>query len=625
MSRLRWVAPLLLLAAAASASSTSHAVSPSPVAGTTALAGETFDVAAFNAKRKKLERDIAVAIAAFDAALAENGAAARREWHEYLHWNKWAEPIQAAGDYRAAELERIAWRLYAAKDGFEHSEINALRSALSDYVTFATAVAEANGDLAGEFRRRRAALESAAAEPASEVAVGEASWWLAATGQAGDELAVLRRKFDYPPVVLQVHRDLVADKLNAFERTSSEQVNQRHVIQGATVVGAANVKATTTAALVDKPSEVRLRIVTHGTVAAPHNVASAGRVRVVSASTAEFTAASEIYWDGKQFTATTPTAAAELRSRVKSIGAPLAFRRAAKRRVAASRGSAENQAEATIEREASAKMHTQLDAAVEKLNRKAAGFLNFVARTADPPERWQTAVTSTAIEVGFMPRAISGVWARPRAMPPLEGIETLGISFHDSAIEQLFRTQLGGKRWTDVDFSVMQRELTGVNAHEHMIGLEPERWSVQWDWRRPVSIEFEPDRAIVYYRFSRAEVDGYVTRVPFEVRAEMQVSGPPLGLEMRMLEPASVASIKADAALPPQVHSLLERKFRGLFGERFSLDNLQFPAGGHLDGMSRFRVAGARHDSQWIHLRYTNRGPNGEMLVGETPGSTIGK
>ena len=92
---------------------------------------------------------------------------------------------------------------------------------------------------------------------------------------------------------------------------------------------------------------------------------------------------------------------------------------------------------------------------------------------------------------------------------------------------------------------------------------------------------------------------------------------------MVMLQPARVAILRPDQLLPPQVQSLMERKFRELFGEKFSLDNLQFPAGSHLDGMSRFRVAGVRHDSQWIHLRYTNRGPNGELLIGETPGSTI--
>ena len=266
-------------------------------------------------------------------------------------------------------------------------------------------------------------------------------------------------------------------------------------------------------------------------------------------------------------------------------------------------------------------MREQLAPAVEKLNRKASNFLNFVARTADPAERWETSVTPTAIQIGYVPHSISGLAARPHAMPPLEGNETLGISFHDSAFQQIFRAQLGGKRWRDVDFAVMQRELTGSNTQEHMIGLEPERWSVQWDWRRPVHIQFKPDRAVVCYRFARVEVDGYAVEIPCEVRAEMEVSAPPLGLEMRMLTPASVTCVDPEEALPPQLQELLERKFRGLFGERFSLHNLQFPAGGHLDGMSRFRVAGVKHDSQWIHLRYTNRGPNGEILVGETPES----
>lgn len=624
MNPVNRMATLVALAVSCSALSPLHAATPTSTLPATVEKIASFDGTAFKAERERLKRELAAAIVAFDQWLASGDAAAQTEWRRYLHWDRWAEPIVSADDFRPEELQRISWRLYAPKDGFEHPRIVTLRSAVNAYANFNHAVAVADDDMVGELNRRLAELRRAAVDPTADEAVAEAAWWLAVTRQAPNELATLRRTFSHPPIILQAHRDLVADKLHKFQRTSSEQRQQRRVIQGATVVGPSNIETTTTASLVESPSDARLRILTRGSVTAPHNIATNGRVRVASASNAEFTAAADIYFEDGMFLATEPQADAQIRTHVKSIDAPLGFRRAAERRVAASRGPAQNQAKSTIERETKERMHQQLATAVEKLNRKASNFLNFVARTADPAERWETSVTPNAIQIGYVPHSTSGLAARLRTMPPLEGDETLGISFHDSAFQHIFRAQLGGKRWRDVDFAVMQRELTGSNTQEHMIGLEPERWSVQWDWRRPIHIEFKPDRAVVRYRFARVEVDSYTSELPFEVRAELQVSASPLGLEMRMLSPASVTCVDPDDALPPQIQTLLERKFRGLFVDRFSLHNLQFPAGGHLDGMSRFRVAGVKHDSQWIHLRYTNRGPNGEILVGETPGSSLG-
>jgi hypothetical protein len=78
---------------------------------------------------------------------------------------------------------------------------------------------------------------------------------------------------------------------------------------------------------------------------------------------------------------------------------------------------------------------------------------------------------------------------------------------------------------------------------------------------------------------------------------------------MDVLAPPSVVSLDPDHPLPSHFQAFLERKFRGLFGDRFYLDGLQFPAGGALDGMSAFRVASVTLEPNWVHLRYTNRKP----------------
>jgi hypothetical protein len=124
-----------------------------------------------------------------------------------------------------------------------------------------------------------------------------------------------------------------------------------------------------------------------------------------------------------------------------------------------------------------------------------------------------------------------------------------------------------------------------------------------------LSIHFSAAAATVRYRFSRVEIDGAAYEAPFEVQANLKPTATPLGLELRLLERATVASLDPSRPLPPHFQAFLELKFRGLFGERFRLDGMQFPAGGALDGLSAFRLASVRLEPYWIHLRYTNRRP----------------
>jgi hypothetical protein len=259
-------------------------------------------------------------------------------------------------------------------------------------------------------------------------------------------------------------------------------------------------------------------------------------------------------------------------------------------------------------------MSARLAAAVGRLNRKAEGFLNLLTRTGNKAARWTTRVRADSVHIGYSPPSVAAIGARPHDLPPLVGDETLGLSIHDSGVEGVVRPLLAGKVWSDANFAMLQRELTGANSEELMIGLEPGRWSAQWHWRHPVRIHFTSEKATVRYRFSRAEIDGAGYDAPFEVRAEMRVVANPIGLEMYMLKPAAVVSLDPHQPLPPHFQSFLEHKFRGLFGESFCLDGLQFPAGGALDGMSAFRVASAMLAPNWVHLRYTNRKPQTTLI-----------
>jgi hypothetical protein len=583
-------------------------------------ASTTFDSRAVETRRNTLEGNLRKALADFDAGLAAMPVPAQAEWHAYLKWGDWAKPFLDGAAADAATMKRCSWRFYTAEKGFENPLILAARTALTDYLSFDEAVLQAGNDLEGEFQRRMARLQQAvgADDAVDSRELEAAAWWLAATGQGGPALREVQQRFNHPAIVLQVHRELIETKLDQFENTTHDVRTAPRRIQGNTVNGTSTIDSTVTAELIDDGEQAKLRITSRGQVSAPHNISQSGRVSVTSSSTSEFTVTSDLYFNGERFVMTPPHAQANTQSRIKSINAPRLIRRAAERRVQGSRAGAEREVESMIETEAIATITERMNRAIEKVTTKSENFLGFLTRTGNKAERWKTSLSYTAINLGFAPRSLSGLTAKPHQMPPLTGEQTLGLSIHDSGIESILRSLVGGKVWTDVNFSQLQRELTGGNSEEFMIGLEPERWNARWDWRQPVQIHFTREYATVRYRFSRIEIDGAAYEIPFEVSARMTVAAPPIGFEMTLLEPATVASVDPNQPLPPHFQAFLERKFRGLFGKKFALDGMQFPAGGALDGMSVFRVSAISLEPNWVHLRYTNRKPQARLVAVET-------
>lgn len=588
-----------------------------PALGAAYAVGATpsFNAKAFDDAGSRSKSRLQKAVVAFDANITSMTPAEQQAWRQYVEWNTWGQPLLESKTWNVPAMKLIAKRLYAAEHGFEHPTIVELRTALTNYLNFEEAVAEAGGDVPGEFVHRVDRLQQAAQTGGADyAALEDAAWWLATTGQASELLAQLRRQFNGPAIVGQVHREMIEAKLGAFAKNSAESRRTRNRIQGASVVGTAHVQSQTNAQLFDAPTDARLRIVTTGRVSSPNNVATSGNVRVSSSGNASFSGVADVYWDGTRFTMTAPQVTADMQTRIKSIQSPWIGRRIAARRVYGGRSAAQAEGEALVEREATQSMSEQLAIGVEKINKKAEGFLNLLTRTGITAQRWDSRVRDNHVEIGYLPPTAAGISAPPHTVPPLAGEEGIGLSFHDSAIESILHPQVAGAKWKDVQFATLQHELTGGNSDELMIGVHPGRWSAQWSWRLPVRIHFTPEGATVRYRFSSIEIDTEVQNIPIEVRADLRVEVTSVGLGFRLRSPVTVATL-SDQQLPPHFGPFLERKFGALFGKRFYLDGLQFPAGGHLDPMSGYRPVAAHLEPNWVHLRYSNRTAKPELVV----------
>ncbi|MBX3424062.1 MAG: hypothetical protein KF688_00155 [Pirellulales bacterium] len=569
---------------------------------------------------------------AFDAALSDPSSRIhddRSEWRDRLVWASWAPRLIDAGDVDALILQRISREFVSARDGLDAPPVVELRAALVAYLDLDEAERLAGAGYEQARVRHVAALERAlATDPAGPAATAEvldfavveaAAWWLAATSEAPDLVAQVRGRFNGPAIVGQIHRGLVETKLADFENETEEVRQTRRRVQGATVVGQATVKSQTRARLGGSPGEVRMQVTIAGTVDAPQNRSYKGSVKVTSASKSHFSGQAELYWDGASFASTEPQVEAKTAATIHEVDAPGTIRYAAVKRVNESREEMEQDSAAHIARQVTESMNARLTTAVDNLNRRSANFLGFLARAGIPAAEWRTLQTETAVAIGYRPPSGSGLGSLSCELPPLVGAEMAGLSFHDGAIEGILGAQVAGAEWRDLDFSKLQRELTGAVTEPLMIGLDPPRWGVQWSWRLPVRLRFRPDGAELAYQFQRVDVGNRRFDVPCRVCIDMTVAVSPLGHELRRRGPVVVESVDPQRPVPGEVVELLQSRFARPLDEPYHLLGLQFPAGGELDGLAGFEAADAQLADHWVHLKYSLRQSTSAPTVNATP------
>ncbi len=527
----------------------------------------------------------------------------REGWHAYLKWDLWAESFIADSAWEIAQMKRVSSFFYDTEDGFNHPLFVAVRSALEDFLDFDEAVRPYGERLNEGFREHVTKLHAALAAPACDFAAIDAEvTWLANIGQATALVRAVRNAYSSANVVLRARKSLLDEPLKKMEKTQSDVQRSGNRIQGAWVVGNAYSNTRSRAEVIDTGSEARIRIYVEGTVHSPQSVATKGPATLVSSANSRLTAHSDVYWNGEEFAFTPPQATVQTSSQLRSVQAPPIIRRIAANQARKKRHLAEAEGSAIIKKQAIEKMRAEMIPAVAELNSQASDILVLMRKTGTFPAGLRSALVGDFIQIGFVPDSASGLGAPARAFTPLRKNEEFGISVHDTALGKFVRRTLGGARWTDVQFAQLQKELTGSNSEEFMIGLDQDRWKADWDWNHPVRVEFSALGATFRYRFSQLNLNGTEHETPFEVRSTFAVKPTSLGIEFERTSEVKVDSLDPQKPLSADVENLVARKFRGLFEDTFYLDGIQFPQGGDLDALSKYELADVQLEDHWMHM-----------------------
>jgi hypothetical protein len=293
----------------------------------------------------------------------------------------------------------------------------------------------------------------------------------------------------------------------------------------------------------------------------------------------------------------------------------LAYRRAQERR-----GQGEAEGEAIIAARATQEFKDELSAELRAANEQISeqGPYHVLLKRADlVPTQISTKLSASAVEVGM--RFLGGAASAPppaRELPAESGFE---VAMHESLVSAFTGNFLRGSWWTDQSFTRMQKDLTGGNTNEMLIGSTPQRWSVRWDWRQPLAAKITPEFIEYDLAFSKARIDERTLENGLRVKARFVPSVTRWGLEFRRLGNVEVRSLKPEQELAAEDAAFFTRKFSGLFDESVYLDGLSPPAGGGWDGLAAYMISGVRLEAGWFSLEARKKaGESG--LIAQAPG-----
>lgn len=475
----------------------------------------------------------------------------RSGWRRYLKWESWGPPILAGQQPDRIALENATAQFFGVHEGLETPALLRMREAMVRYL----------GDK----------------ESSSNIGL-------------------------HPAVVVRVRQDLLSAELEKMATTRVEVKDTGNWIAGAWVTGQAQCQMNVAAKLASYRGQAAIEVRMEGTIEAPQTVAQKGRFSVFGSAESQLRGTAYLYLENDLIRISQPEFIANTQSQISSVDGPRLLRGIAERQAHKMLAHGESESSQLIASQASQEFKQELEAEIAKSTTSQASwdlYQQLLKRSDLAPTQIVTSLADQSVVLGIQFPA-SGAKAPPSETPLADGA-VAEISMHESLLGAISSNFVRGAWWTDVDFARLQKELTGSNANELLIGATPTRWSVRWDWNTPVD-ERITNAALEYrLRFSGAKIDERDVTTPFLIIAKYKPAATRWGLEF-----ARVGEIEllAEGPMPKGDEQLLLRKFGGLFTDLVYLDGISPPAGGGWDDVARYATNGVRLEEGWFRIDF---------------------
>lgn len=555
---------------------------------------------------QRTRSELSAKIAGLEEFLAASGNENARLWKEWLDLPALKAALRRP-ELDEGALKAIGLRYYQNQPGLELPAFLGVRREL--HGVLAAQEFAAMEMPAAEYQQRLAELADLLAQlnegptQAQADRVGEILAWIGPLSEEGKSLAdAVRQRHCRPNANVQLSRRFI-DHLLGQEVEERSYITD--MILGTYTQGPSYTRGKVSFGTVPNASEGTLVVRLHASNSCPANVATRGNVTVYTAASTLIDATKRVNISDLGLKLLPATAASSAAVQINDIDTRFRFvERLAWRRAEQLLPQAEAAAAQRARSEASGKLDQQADAALGGVNEMYCENIRApLLRLGALPTRLSFSTDRDYLRLSMLQHNSAQLAAATDA-PQIPPEYDLAACLHESMINNLCETLLGGTTIRDKAWLELMNMLTGTSPRALWVHDRGERWSVTLANERPIEVRFSQQGIDITLRFAAVTIGECRIDAPAEVRvlmrAKKSIDGPAFerqgDVEMRL--------VGTPSGEEPRLKALLVRKFSAIFPPHLALSGMVPPTGGSLGKLRALRLAECRTGGGWFELGY---------------------
>jgi len=347
--------------------------------------------------------------------------------------------------------------------------------------------------------------------------------------------------------------------------------------------------------------EVRLR----GVTSSPANVAQRNRISIYSSATTSIAAQKRVLMSEHGLTLLPAAAACRTDARINDIQANRRLmERIAWRRAEQILPQAEQAASRQAEAEAASGLDQRAGEALSGVNDMFCQQIRApLVRLNALPALWRFWTDQEHVRMTLVQSSDSQLAAatEPSAVPAAYDLAFCG---HESMINNLCESMLGGRPIQDQAWLDLMNLLTGAEPRHLWVHDRTERWSVTMARQRPVRVLFQNDRLGITLRLAALTRDGKQTAEDIEIETRFLLRSTEDGPALVREGDVEIRYVGRTDADQEDHRVFLARKFGAVFPAELHFNGLVPPAGGSLGRLRALDLERFQAADGWLTVGY---------------------
>lgn len=552
--------------------------------------------------------ELAQATRELDSMLASADAERREGWKAFLKWDDLDSELTAeTPDWE--KLQMVGGQFFNGHRGLEYPEFVRVRESLRKYLYLGSLVSndEAQDNLRLQMENFADTLEKYGQEPTSKHAGEVASLldWLEQLGRLPKLKTEIRDANMRPNVKFRVAENLLSRR---FSRDVVEPTIVNEMILGTHVRGSGTTTGQITTDVVRNNDSARIDIIFRG-VTETDSIGVQKPVKIFSSSRTILEARKPLFLFPDRVATASTTATANTNTTIHSIRSDrdlgrklierIAWQRAVDQKPKTSRIAAYRAAR-RLEKKVEEQSVELLTRAQDSLRKQLQGP---IGRRGLLPDSIETHSLDSSVVV-LATQANDSQFAAMNEPPAFCPDDNVVAQIHESAINNTAEKAIAGLTLTDERIAELTEELTGSVPEGLRISEDDEPWSISFDWRQPVTVEFVDQTMTIAVRGRKFTSGERTLNKVMEMSATYAMQVTPAGVQL-------TRQGEIDVRFPGEENERLramDRVFKTLMQKKFSevfkteIQGKGFSLPGRFESLGVIRLKNLSAESGWLSL-----------------------